>query len=116
MNVLLVEDDQLVRSCLNDLLTDAGAHVIPVRSATEALGIDSVEAPSVLLADVRLGPGMNGFTLAAEARQRWPGIRCVLMSGDPTAAPRSMEGPDRFLAKPFRVAELLEAIYVKLEV
>ncbi len=110
MVVLLVEDDHLVRSCLTDLLIDSGLHVTPVSSAAEALDVDGMEAPSVLLADVRLGPGMNGFRLAAEARQRWPGIRCVLMSGDPAVAQDGAEGPELFLAKPFRADELLQAV------
>ncbi len=113
MNVLLVEDDELVRSCVEDLLIDAGLSVTAVSSATEALGLDGVEDLSVLLADVRLGPGMNGFRLAAEARQRWPGIHCVLMSGDPAVEQDDADGPGLFLAKPFRVDELLRAVCVE---
>ncbi|MBV8703148.1 MAG: response regulator [Acetobacteraceae bacterium] len=110
MSVLLVEDDESIRSCLADLLADAGLRVTSVGSAQEALGIIGGECPSVLLADLRLGPGMNGFTLIAAARQRWPGIRCVLMSGDLDAAQKSAEAPDLFLSKPFRAAELLQAL------
>jgi DNA-binding NtrC family response regulator len=110
MNVLLVEDDESIRSSLADLLIDAGLRVTSVASAREALAVEGLEKPSVLLADVRLGPGMNGFTLVTEARQRWPGIRCVLMSGDPMAAQKSARGPDLFLPKPFRVAQLLQAL------
>jgi FixJ family two-component response regulator len=110
MNVLLVEDDESIRSCLADLLIDAGLRVTPVASAREALAVEGLEGPSVLLADVRLGPGMNGFKLVAEARQRWPGIRCVLMSGDPVVAQKSVGGPDLFLSKPFRTAKLLQAL------
>jgi DNA-binding response OmpR family regulator len=115
INVLLVEDDDLVRSCLADLLVDAGMRVTPVGSAREALGIDQMEHPSVLVADIRLGPGMNGFTLVAEARRRWPGIRCVLMSGDPEAVQGVTGGPDLFLTKPFRTTELLEALRLTAE-
>jgi CheY-like chemotaxis protein len=93
-----------------DLLVDAGLRVTSVGSAQEALGIIGGECPSVLLADLRLGPGMNGFTLIAAARQRWPGIRCVLMSGDLDAAQKSAEAPDLFLSKPFRAAQLLQAL------
>ncbi|MBV8615798.1 MAG: response regulator [Acetobacteraceae bacterium] len=110
MNVLLVEDDESIRSCLADLLVEAGLRVTSVGSAQEALGIVAGERPCVLLADLRLGAGMNGFTLIAAARQRWPGIRCVLMSGDPDAAQKAAEGPDLFLSKPFRTAQLLQAL------
>lgn len=114
MHVLLVEDDELVRSCLEDLLIDAGVRVTPATSATEALAICGVECPSVLLADVWLGPGMNGLKLAAEARQRWPGLRCVLMSGDPTVTRDDTETPDIFLAKPFQTSDLLRAVCIEV--
>ncbi|HJS86066.1 MAG TPA: response regulator [Acetobacteraceae bacterium] len=110
MNVLLVEDDDSVRSSLADLLVDAGLRVTPVASACEALGIAENTQPAVLLADVRLGPGMNGLALVAEARRRWPGIRCVLMTGDPVAAQTCEAGADLFLTKPFRTAALLAAL------
>jgi CheY-like chemotaxis protein len=116
MNVLLVEDDESIRSCLADLLVDAGLRVTSVANAREAFAVQLLEDPSVLLADVRLGPGMNGFVLVAAARQRWPGIRCVLMSGDPAAAQKGaggqegVGGPDLFLSKPFRAAQLLQAL------
>jgi two-component system, response regulator PdtaR len=102
-----------VRSCLEDLLIDAGARVTPAASATEALGICGVECPSVLLADVRLGQGMNGFKLAVAARQRWPGIRCVLMSGDPAVMQDDAGRPDIFLAKPFQMSDLLRAVCIE---
>ena len=56
-----------------------------------------------------MGPGMNGWELAAEVRQRWPAVRFVLATGwgaaiDPVEA-RS-KGVQAVLAKPYLVAEL----------
>jgi len=64
----------------------------------------------VLVADVHLGTGMDGFGLAAVARCRWPKIRTVLISGDAEMAERVSAPPHRFLPKPFWGADLLQSI------
>jgi CheY-like chemotaxis protein len=111
MNVLLVENDDAVRTCLIEMLGEVGLHVAAASTATEALALSNeTDAPAVLVADVHLGAGMDGFGLAAVARCRWPGIRTVLISGDAEMAERVSGPPHRFLPKPFRGADLLQAI------
>lgn len=111
MHVLLVEDDDLVRACLTELLSDAGLRVTSATNAAEALGLDGIDDPGVLLADVRLGPGMNGIALVAAARDRWPWIRCVLMSGNPDAVEEMVRPPEGFLAKPFHEPDMLRVLH-----
>ena len=73
MNVLLVENDEPVRTCLIELLLEVGLRVIAVSTATVALALSNeTDTPAVLVADVHLGTGMHGFGLAAVARCRWP--------------------------------------------
>jgi CheY-like chemotaxis protein len=110
MDVLLVENDELVRRSLIEALSELGLRVAAAASAKEALALArGTDAPIVLVTDAHLGAGMDGLGLAAAARCRWPGIRTVLISGDAEMAERV--GPlDRFLPKPFREADLLRAI------
>jgi CheY-like chemotaxis protein len=111
MNVLLIEDDELVRASVFEMLTDAGLSVVPASSVAEALALlDGADAPAVLVADMHLGAGMDGYRLAAAARRRWPSIRTVLISGDDEIAERVCGPIDSFLAKPFRGVDLLQAI------
>ena len=111
MNVLLVENDEPVRTCLIEMLREVGLHVAAASTATDALALcNAADAPAVLVADVHLGAGMDGFGLAAVARCRWPGIRTVLISGDADMAEHIGEPPHTFLPKPFRGADLLQAI------
>ena len=111
MDVLLVEDDELVRRCLIDMLSEAGLRVAAAASATEALALPvGTDAPIVLVADVHLGARVDGFGLVAAARRRWPSIRTVMISGDDDIAERVRGPADRFLSKPFREADLLQAI------
>lgn len=113
MHVLLVEDDELVRLCLGEMLADAGMSVTEAPSAERALGLVGTAAavPDVLLTDVNLGLGMDGIALAAEAHRRWPAVRVVLISGVASnLLGRRLHPSDRFLPKPFSDDALLRAI------
>lgn len=104
--VLLVEDDELVRECLSELLDDVGGQVIAAADAAEALErIAADGVPDVLVTDLQLGPGMNGLALIAAARLQWPGVRAVLISGTDTPEP-PLDPGDRFLRKPFDIGTL----------
>jgi CheY-like chemotaxis protein len=112
MNVLLVEDDEIVRAVLTDTLADAGMHVRSVAGPAAALELPpGNRPPTVLLTDVNLGVAMDGFALADAVRQRWPAVRIIVMSGGPqNLNGHQLHPSDRFLAKPFDSAELLGVI------
>ncbi len=104
--VLLVEDDALVRACLREVLDELGDQVSDAASAAEALERMVAEGmPDVLVTDLQLGPGLDGLALIAAARQRWPGVRAVLISGTDIEEP-VLDPGDRFLRKPFDVDTL----------
>jgi CheY-like chemotaxis protein len=111
VSVLLVEDDPSIRMSVCETLTEAGLDVIAASSAAEALAFpEAMEAPAVLITDAQLGPGMDGLALAAVARCRWPQIRTILISGDDESPLHTFGSIDKFLAKPFREVDLLQAI------
>jgi CheY-like chemotaxis protein len=113
MHLLLVEDDEIVRAVLTEALVDAGMHVRSVSGPTAALDLPRGNGPpTVLVTDVNLGVAMDGFALADAARQRWPEIRIIVMSGHPENLNGHRLHPlDRFLPKPFCGAELLRVIH-----
>ena len=109
-SVLLVEDDELLRECLCEMLGDAGLQVAEAADAVEALDrMNAGGVPDVLVTDMMLGPGISGAALIAVARLRWPELRAVLMSGDDTAKPTTHPG-DRFLGKPFNMDALIRIV------
>jgi CheY-like chemotaxis protein len=113
MHLLLVEDDEIVRAVLTEALADAGMHVRSVSGPSAALALPAgKDSPMVLVTDVNLGVAMDGFALADAARQRWPEIRIVVMSGHPeNLNGHRLHPSDRFLPKPFCGAELLGVIH-----
>ena len=113
MDVLLVEDDELVREMLGEDLSDAGLSVVAARTAEEALlaAGRTGSPPAVLVTDVDLGPGMDGLALAERARRCWPGLAVVVMTGDArnlARCPRT--GRDRHLMKPFIPERLVREV------
>ena len=103
MCVLLVEDEELIRMLLADIMIDAGYEVLAASDATTALdSADASKAPQLIVSDVDLGAGMDGFAFIQAARCRWPGVPVLMMSGAAANfADRRGEAADRFLRKPF---------------
>jgi signal transduction histidine kinase len=112
LRLLLVEDDAAIRLILERGLRRHGLDVTAVANGAAALAQLESGAPfDVLVSDVMM-PGIDGVELVARALDLRPGLGAVLMSG--FAEPPLHRAADargvRFLAKPFALAELTEAI------
>ena len=116
MDVLVVEDEPLVREVAVAALRGAGFSVAEAASAEEALALAENAAaaggsPAVVVADLCLGPGMDGLDLGTEARRRWPGVGVVYATGHPESFDGRLLGPrERYVLKPFAPAALLGAV------
>jgi len=113
MDVLLIEDEALIREVLEEDLADAGLDVLAAPNAEEALvaAERAAPTPAVVVTDVNLGPGMDGLTFAQEARRRWPAVGIVVMTADPrTLRTLTPSLHDRCLLKPFPPPRLLTEI------
>jgi FixJ family two-component response regulator len=110
--VFVVDDDSAVRKALSTLLRSVGLGVQLFSSAEEFLDNLPNEWPSCLVVDVRLG-GMSGLDLQQtliEARIEIP-IIFITGHGDIPITLRALEsGALKFLTKPFRAQELLDAV------
>lgn len=109
---VVVEDDAGVRDVAVAVLVELGYAVEEAGSAHEALDLLVRRHPDVMLIDVLLGDGPDGLTLARLVGETAPGVRIVITSG--YAAENFELGglPEGtpFLAKPFALASLREAV------
>jgi signal transduction histidine kinase/CheY-like chemotaxis protein len=109
--VLVVEDDELVRRLLVDVLSRGGHRV---RSAADAAGARAIargQRLDLLVTDVVLPRG-SGPTLARELQAQNPGMVCLFATGyydDPELEEVPLLGA-RLLRKPFSPDELLDAV------
>ncbi len=113
--VLLVEDQDELRSHFRDMLVDLGCTVIEATSAKEALALlDDVEEIALVLSDIRLEGGETGLDLADQVQRRIPCILMTSLSGsDPLYRQASSVAP--VLSKPFSSAQLAALIQSEVE-
>lgn len=108
MTVLLVDDEELVRTSTSDMLTDLGYRVIEAASGDEALKLLDAGQQFGLLVTDHLMPGISGTDLAKLVRLSRPEISILLISG---YADHEGLAPDiPRLTKPFRKHELAAII------
>jgi CheY-like chemotaxis protein len=87
--------------------------VVVAQSGEEALDYLAAQRFDVLVSDLGMGAGMNGWELVERARQRWPELRIILATGWGAAidlAEARARGVDAVVAKPYRPDDLDRAI------
>lgn len=113
IKILVVDDEEVYRSTLLDLLTLEGYGVEVAASAEAAMDMAARFAPDLLIADRMLGGSASGFSVARDLRRRDPTIAIIVMSGYvPTGNEEKLEElrSVSFLAKPFEFEQLLAMI------
>jgi signal transduction histidine kinase/ActR/RegA family two-component response regulator len=109
LRVLAVDDEPTVGTMVRRILRPQGHSVVTATSGEQALECLAGESFDVLISDVGMGPGMNGWELVERVRQSWPEMHVVLATGWGAAidsAEARAKGVDAVIAKPYRPAEL----------
>jgi DNA-binding NtrC family response regulator len=117
--ILLVEDEESVRSLVRRTLEKAGYTVLEAAGSEEGLRISRTRPDPIdlLLTDVVM-PGMTGPNLAQEMALSRDGLRVLYMSGytdKPIVEFARREDETSFLQKPFMPDDLLRAVRRALE-
>ncbi|WP_410824844.1 ATP-binding protein [Methylobacterium oryzisoli] len=111
--VLVVEDEQVVRDLIVEVLHDLGYRTL--QAADGPSGLQVLQSPAridLLVTDVGL-PGLNGRQLADHARAKRPDLRVLFMTGyaEGAATPSGFLDPGMTLiTKPFAVDALMSRI------
>jgi len=109
-NVLVVDDQEVIRDTLQTALDDEGFTVETAANGREALDILERWDPCVILLDLMM-PVMDGWTFCAEQRRSGDRTPVVLLSAagglDQEARALSAAG---FIAKPFDIDTVISAI------
>jgi CheY-like chemotaxis protein len=112
--VLVVEDDVLVRLVIAGYLRDCGYRVIEAANGAEAMKVleRSDAKVGVVLTDVEMPGGVDGFALARWLRRERPDVE-VLMAGTPARAADAAgdlceQGPAA--ARPYEPAAVVDRI------
>ncbi|MCU1229417.1 MAG: Blue-light-activated protein [Acidobacteria bacterium] len=117
--ILLVEDEELLRTVVREVIEEQGYAVLEARSPAEAIAISrrTSQPIQLLLTDVIM-PGMTGLELAATLIAERPELRLIFMSGYSNKAlvnHASLPAEARYLEKPIASAILLRTIRAALD-
>ena len=112
IKILVVDDDQAVRSTVDMILKTHGFDVHTVECARDALAACDTSHFDIALIDVKM-PAVSGTVLLGQIRQVDPHLGVIVMTAYPdiaTAAEVVRGGANDFITKPFTENQLLEAV------
>jgi CheY-like chemotaxis protein len=114
-DILIIEDDAILREALAEWLQAAGYGVRKAADGGAGLAALKLATPALVVTDIHM-PGMNGACVIAELKRGYPdipviAISCLFNSGHGMDADAVLAlGAARTLTKPFKRGELLRAV------
>ena len=115
--VLVVDDEESIRSLLERVLSKAGHGVLSATNGQEAMDRLPRENIDIVLLDMKM-PGMSGMEVLQQLATRWPDI-CVIMvtaiADLDTAVEAMKRGAYDYITKPFNQYDLAFKIQMALE-
>ena len=116
--VLLVDDNDLMRTLLRGILRSESCQVVG-EAKNGLIALDLVEklAPDVVFLDVMM-PEMDGLEVLQNIKEKHPGIRVIMITGNPSVenVQESIQGgASGFIVKPFNTAKVLDTLHKTLE-
>jgi DNA-binding NarL/FixJ family response regulator len=114
IRVFLVDDHEVVRRGVSDLLTDEPDIIVVGEAGTAAEALSRMPAarPDVAVLDVRLPDG-DGVTVCRELRSQLPNLRCIMLtsfSDDDALFDAIMAGASGYVLKQIRGTDLVGAV------
>jgi CheY-like chemotaxis protein len=114
-DILVIEDDPIMREALADWLQAAGYGVRTAANGAAGLAAVKFAPPALVVTDIHM-PGTNGAMVISELKQHHPQVPVIAISGlfnsghGLDAETALALGAARALAKPFKRTELLRAM------
>jgi DNA-binding NtrC family response regulator len=114
--VLVVEDEPMIRMVAADALTDRGIMAWEAGDAGEALEVlDQHPRIGLVFTDVKMPGEMNGIGLAHEVTQMRPDVKVIVTSGAMTVADEDLPHAGTFLPKPYPTEQLVNIVAEQLD-
>ena len=113
-SILVVEDETALANAVTDALSDAGYSVQRAADGEEALAVVTAKPFDLVVCDLKM-PKMDGMAFYRELAEKMPALasRIVFVTGDVAGTEAEQfldESGCQWLAKPFRLADLLRAV------
>lgn len=117
-NILVIEDEEMVRVVLDQLLTQSGHNVFKASSGEEGLKIFHKGGIDLVFTDLGM-PGMSGWEVAKSIKAKDSSIPVVLITGwgvqvDDEEVKKS--GVDLLISKPFKFDQVLNIVAEAMDI
>lgn len=118
--ILVVDDEELVRTLLGQILVREGYTVVCASNGEEAMRCLREEPADLMITDLIM-PGKEGIETITDARREFPDMKIIAMSGGGRVGPGNYLslaeklGADRVFAKPFDHELLVRTVREVLE-
>ena len=114
MTILVIDDDDRVRTLVRDILLFGGHQVIEASDGERGMSyLETGERVNLVLTDLGM-PVKNGWEVAKWIKSNIPQIPVILITGWGTNLDEGKikeSGVDMVIGKPFQVSEILEAVH-----
>lgn len=114
--ILLVDDEELLRAGVQEMLEMSGYTVITAPNGHEAMVCLNQHAIDLVITDLVM-PKMDGVDFVEQLREIWPDVPVIVVSGSTRNIMQrygidsiQVPGADASLSKPFKGADLLSQI------
>ena len=111
-NILIVDDDPRIQTLLQQLLRTKGHEGVTAESGHDALEKLKARPFDLVITDLRM-PKMNGMQLLGQVKAFYPTLPVIMVTAyasEDTTVEAVQLGVFDYLAKPFKIDELLDAI------
>ncbi|MDX2494297.1 MAG: response regulator [Desulfuromusa sp.] len=115
--ILVVDDDQDLRENLVEVLSEAGFSLDSAGDGHEAIEQLATDDFNLVLLD-SIMPGMGGMEVLPQIKRNYPKIKIIMLTAFSTvdgAVEAMRKGADDYIAKPFKIVDLLVAVRTVLE-
>src|ERR671913_1487763 len=118
-NILVVDDEPIVRGTIMRVLSGWGFRIHEAETAQEAMSVLTSfagEQPQLVIIDIVL-PDDNGVRLGEQIREEFPSQRILYMSAYPREvvwAQGLRDGTEEFMPKPFTPEQLIRKVEAAL--
>lgn len=112
ITILVIDDDERVRTLLRDILLFGGFNVIEAHDGNSGIRYLEDSCVDLVLTDLGM-PGMNGWEVAKRVKRLRPNLPVILVTGWGTGLEEeeiNCSGVDSVISKPFQVNEILENV------
>ena len=119
-NILIIDDDKSILSFLKERLMYEGFNVLTAINGKQGMKLFNDKPVDLVITDIIM-PGKIGFDIIAEMKRICPDIKIIAISGmglgmiETCLKTAKFSGAEYTFAKPFKISNLLTAVYELLK-